>query len=259
MTHEPPIRDNPLLQKGEWGPAIVQNAGAGSPFVLIGDHAGRKIPRSLKSLGLPPAALDLHIAWDIGVAGLGRRLADRLGAPFLRQRYSRLVIDCNRAPGRADAIPEVSDGIEVPGNRGLAEADRRARLDAIAEPYHARIAAELDARGEAPTLVVALHSFTPVMAGFVRPWEFGVLHLAASPFCDAVLAELRARIGPGRVGDNEPYRMDEVDYTIPRHAIARGLDYLELEVRQDLIADEAGQDRVVAMLAELLPVAAATA
>ena len=259
MTHEHLIRANPLLAKGESQPCIVQNAGAGSRLLLLGDHAGREIPRALGGLGLPQAALELHIAWDIGVAGYGQRLARALGAAFIRQRYSRLVIDCNRAPGRADAIPEVSDGVEIPGNRGLSGAERQARLDAIAEPYHARIAAELDARGEAPTLVVALHSFTPQMDGFARPWEFGVLHLEASPLSAAMLRVLRAELGEDRVGDNQPYRMDEVDYTIPRHAVARGLDYLELEVRQDLVADAAGQARVAALLAQLLPKAAALA
>ena len=238
-------------------PFIVQNQGAASPFVLLGDHAGREIPPALAGLGLPARALDLHIAWDIGVAGYGEALAARLGAAFIRQRYSRLVIDCNRAPGRPDAIPEVSDGVTVPGNLGLSDADRAGRLRDIAEPYHRAIAAEIDARSGAPTLVVALHSFTPVFQGFVRPWRFGVLHLGSSPFSTAVLAALQARLGEALVGDNQPYRMDEVDYTIPRHALARGLDYLELEVRQDLVADAAGQAAVAALLAELLPAALA--
>ena len=259
MTHDPLIRAKPLLQKGEAAPAIVQNPGAASPFVLLGDHAGRRIPRALAGLGLAPPTLDRHIAWDIGVAGLGRRLSAALGAVFIRQRYSRLVIDCNRDPARPDAMPEVSDGIPVPGNAALSEVDRRARIEAIAAPYHARIAAELDARAGRPTVVVALHSFTPVMQGFARPWRFGVLRLGPTPFSDAVLAELIAAAGAGVVGDNEPYRMDEVDYTIPRHAIARGLDYLELEVRQDLLAHASGQMEIAELLAGLLPRALAAA
>ena len=223
----------------------------------MGDHAGRAIPRGLRDLGVADADLERHIAWDIGVQGLGLRLADALGACFIAQRYSRLVIDCNRDPARADAMPEVSDGTEIPGNVGLTPADRADRVAAIFEPYHRAIAAELDARAGRPTLVVALHSFTPVMAGFQRPWRFGVLHLGASPFCDAMLAALRAEGDDAPVGDNEPYKMDEVDFTIPHHAVGRGLDYIELETRQDLIADAAGQQAVAERLVRILPEALA--
>ena len=235
----------------------MQNPGAAAPFLLIGDHAGREIPRALGDLGLNAADRERHIAWDIGVAGLGARLAEMLGAPFIAQRYSRLVIDCNRDPARSDAIPEISDGSTITGNIGLSAADRRARVTEVFEPYHCRIAEELDARGGRPTVVVALHSFTPVMAGFRRPWRFGVLHLGASPFSDAVLASLRAEPGIGDVGDNEPYQMDGTDFTVPHHALARGLDYVELEIRQDLIADEQGQAAVADLLARVLPAALA--
>ncbi|MDB5445554.1 MAG: hypothetical protein JWQ97_871 [Phenylobacterium sp.] len=228
----------------------MRNPGARSPFLLIGDHAGCDIPAQLGNLGLPAAELTRHIGWDIGVGALGEALAERLSAGFIAQRFSRLVIDCNRDPARRDAIPEVSDGTRIPGNVALAPTARQARIDEVFAPYHARIAEELSARsarGER-TLLVALHSFTPVMGGSARPWRYGVLHLGASAFSDAVLARLRARLGADLVGDNEPYRMDETDYTIPHHAVARGLDYVELEVRQDLLGDAAG----VAAAAELL-------
>ena len=122
-------------------------------------------------------------------------------------------------------------------------------------PYPAAIAAELDARATRglPTIVVALHSFTPAMAGVVRPWRFGVLHLGASPFSNALLTRLRADPDAGDVGDNEPYAMDGIDFTVPHHAIGRGLDYAELEVRQDLLADDAGQAAVAEILARVLP------
>lgn len=250
-----------LLAPLERSVAIVLNSGAASPFVLLGDHAGRETPRALGDLGLPPAEFNRHIAWDIGVAGLGARLSQALGATFLRQRFSRLVVDCNRDPARPDAIPEVSDGALIPGNRGLSAAAREARVAEVARPYHAAIAAELDARaarGLATTLV-SLHSFTPRMNGFERPWRFGVLHAGDSPYSRAVLARLRGELGEALVGDNEPYRMDEVDFTIPFHARDRGLDYLELEVRQDLLADAAGQAEIAAIVARLLPAALADA
>lgn len=245
-----------LLAADEASPYSVRSEGAAGPFLLIGDHAGVAIPRQLGDLGLTPAALGAHIASDIGVDGLGERLSALLAATFIAQRYSRLVIDCNRDPARPDAMCEVSDGIAVPGNLGLDDAARAQRIDEVFRPYHDRIAAELDARAGSPTLLVSLHSFTPVMGGAARPWRFGVLHLPGSRFSDAVLARLRDTPGAGEIGDNAPYAMDGTDYTVPYHAVARGLDYVELEVRQDLLADAAGQDRIAALLAPVLRSAA---
>jgi predicted N-formylglutamate amidohydrolase len=249
----------PLLAPDERSVAIVLNSGANSPFLLLGDHAGREIPQSLADLGLPQAELDRHIAWDIGIAAYGALLSEALNAPFIRQRVSRLVIDCNRDPVRADAIPEISDGAQIPGNQGLSPAARQARVAEVAAPYHAAIAAELDHRAARglPTTLISLHSFTPRMNGFDRPWRFGVLHAHDSSYSRAALARLRAEFGEAAVGDNEPYKMDEVDFTIPHHAGGRGLDYLELEVRQDLLADPAGQAEIAEIVARLLPAALA--
>jgi predicted N-formylglutamate amidohydrolase len=247
----------PLLAPDERSVAAALNLGAASPFLLLGDHAGREIPHSLAGLGLPRAELDRHIAWDIGVAAYGAVLSRVLNAPFIAQRFSRLVIDCNRDPARPDAIPEVSDGAAIPGNTALSPAARQARVDDVAAPYHAAIAAELDGRAarSLPTTIISLHSFTPRMDGFDRPWRFGVLHADNSPYSRAVLARLRAEFGEALVGDNQPYRMDEVDFTVPHHAGPRGLDYLELEVRQDLLADPAGQAEIAAIVARILPLA----
>ncbi len=207
------------------------------PFLLIGDHAGAAIPARLGDLGLAPADQQRHIALDIGIEQLGLRLGELLGAPFLRQVYSRLVIDCNRDPARADAVPEVSDGTEVPGNAGITDAARQARVAEIHEPYHAAIGEALDARRAAGrrTALVSLHSFTPVMAGIVRPWHIGVLHdRGDTRFAQAMLAWMRVG-GPFLVADNQPYSMDGTDHTVPRHAYPRRLPYVELEVRQDLL------------------------
>jgi predicted N-formylglutamate amidohydrolase len=235
-------------------PFSVLNPAGKSPFLLIGDHSGCEIPPALENLGLPISEITRHIGWDIGVAELGAQLSDALDATFVAQRISRLVIDCNRDPARPDAICEISDGTRVPGNLGLSLADRQVRIDEVFAPYHRRIEAEFDARAARgqPTLLVALHSFTPVMGDEPRPWRYGVLHLGASPFSDAVLAALRDRLEPAVVGDNQPYEMDETDYTVPRHAVARGLDYVELEVRQDLLADAAGVAAAVDLLAPVL-------
>ena len=230
------------------------NPGALAPLVLVGDHAGCEIPEDLGDLGLPQAEIERHIGWDIGVAALGAALSVRLDAVFIAQRFSRLVIDCNRHPDRPDATPEISDGTPVPGNLGLDATARAARIAAVFTPYHERIAAELGARAgrTPPPVLVALHSFTPVMAGQARPWRYGVLHLGASPLSMRVLAGLRRRLGAAQVGDNEPYMMDGTDYTVPHHAVDRGLDYVELEVRQDLLADPAGVAAVAALLGEVL-------
>ncbi len=222
-------------------------------MLLIGDHAGRAIPRRLNGLGLDADAMDMHIAWDIGVAGLGDKLAALLDATFIRQSYSRLVIDCNRVPGAPGSIAAVSDDVAVPGNADLSAEEASARRDQIYQPYQDAIAAELDRRAAAgnPGVIVSLHSFTPVFQGHARPWLMGVLHRHDSRLSSAMLALLREEFGPA-AGDNQPYSMDQIDNTIPLHADARGLDYLELEVRQDLIADDEGQDWAAEIIARLL-------
>lgn len=247
-----------MLGRDDPSPTIVTNRGGASPFLLIGDHAGRLIPRRLSGLGLDPGALDLHIAWDIGVAGLGEALAHRLKACFIRQAYSRLVIDCNRRPGAEASIPPVSDGVVIPGNDRIGSADIAVRQAEIYQPYQDAIAAELDRRAGRETLLISLHSFTPVFQGVVRPWRMGVLHRNDSPLSDRMLAGLQRELGEA-AGDNEPYRMDATDNTVPLHADPRGLDYLELEVRQDLIADAAGQIALAAVIAPLLIEAAGLA
>ena len=233
----------------------VVNPQGRSPFLFIGDHAGNVIPSRLGSLGLGPVDLTRHIAWDIGVAGLGALLSEAMDATFVRQTYSRLVVDCNRHPEAHDAMPAVSDATVVPGNADLTAQDRAARLTALHEPYHQAIGAEIARRqadGRA-TIVIALHSFTPALSGGTpRPWHIGVLHDRGQPrFALELLDELR-RVADTVVGDNEPYRMDVIDYTVPRHCYPAELPYAELEVRQDLIGDDGGQQRWAVILAKAL-------
>jgi predicted N-formylglutamate amidohydrolase len=250
---------NTLLSQTDPHPVkVFGNILAPAPFFFIGDHAGSAIPADLGDLGLEPAELARHIALDIGVEELGPQLAGRLGAPFLRQAFSRLVIDCNRDPLRRDAVVETSDGTAVPGNAGLAAEARQARVDEVFAPYHAAIAEALDARMAAGlrTILVALHSFTPVINGFTRPWHIGVLfHDGVTGFALSVLARLQAQ--QRYVAEaNEPYAMDGTDFTVPHHAYLRGMDYVELEIRQDLIdprgTNEAGPitDLLVEALAD---------
>jgi predicted N-formylglutamate amidohydrolase len=232
-----------LLDQDELKPVIAFNSGGRSPFLILGDHAGNAIPRKLSSLGLSKEDRERHIAWDIGVRGLGELLATALDAAFIHQHYSRLVIDCNRDPVLADAIPPISDGSRIPGNEHLSDQARERRIAEIHERYHASIVAELTRRSVAnnPTILIALHSFTPVMAGIARPWHAGVLYSGGNTsFATALLESLCKQ--PGIIiGDNEPYQMDDTDHTVPRHAFANHIPYAELEIRQDLIAETAGQ------------------
>ena len=232
-----------LLGPGDPLPFALFNAEGGSPFLLIGDHAGAAIPVALRDMGLSAADRARHIAVDIGVYGLGHALARRLDALFLHQIYSRLVIDCNRDPAHADAIPALSDGTVIDGNADLDMAEKAERVRAIHRPYHQAMADLIAARTTAgrKTILLSLHSFTPVLNGDVRPWDIGMLYWQGrTDFALSMLDQLRSIAGVV-VGDNEPYAMDATDYTVPLHAFPNGLRYAEIEVRQDLIRDAGGQ------------------
>lgn len=198
-----------------------------------------------------------HIAWDIGAAVLTRRLSALLDAPAVLCCYSRLLIDCNRQPGDPTAIPAVSDHTSVPGNQSLSEAEEQARTDAVFWPYHRAIGdtlAHLWRRlqdGLAPA-VVSLHTFTPCMRnGQPRPWHAGLLWNRDPRLVVPLLKALQA--DPALcVGDNEPYNGRQVNYTLDVHAGAAGLPHVAVEVRQDLVADDAGADAWAHRLADAL-------
>ncbi|TPW35719.1 N-formylglutamate amidohydrolase [Oecophyllibacter saccharovorans] len=225
-----------------------------TPFVLVSDHAGRSVPHRLGDMGVPAEQWERHIAWDIGIRNVARHLHELLGAAWIEQVYSRLVIDCNRRPGHPTSIPPVSDGTPVPANAALAPTARQQREEEILLPYHEEIARVLQARRNRPTLIVSLHSFTPEMNGRARPWQIGLLH-DHDPESAALFSRLLQASDPALcIGDNEPYALTrQNDYTVPRHAEDRQLPALELEIRQDLITDEAGQAFWAERLADLLP------
>ena len=246
-----------LLAADEPRPVTVYNADATSPFLLVADHAGNLIPRALDRLGLAAADLQRHIGWDIGIAGLGRLLADALDATLIQQNYSRLVIDCNRPLDASSSIPAISELTDIPGNVGLTDADKTARANEIFRPYHDRIEAELDRRRQRgrATALISLHSFTPVFKGVARPWHAAVLYNRDPRFAHRLMALLNAE-KEFTVGDNVPYTVsDATDYTIPVHAERRGLHHVLIEIRQDLLADESGQRDWALRLARLLPLA----
>lgn len=244
-----------LLAPDEPHPVMIARPQGKSPFFLTADHAGQTIPRSLGRLGVPESELVRHIAWDIGIEGTSRFLADALDAFFIGQGYSRLVIDCNRDLAVPTSIVEISEHTEIPGNRQIGHADRLRRQEEIFWPYHRRVAEELDRRKRAgmPTVLISMHSFTPVFKSIGRQWHVGVLYNRDPGFARIVL-DLLEREGDLVVGDNEPYRVgDLTDYTIPVHGERRGLPHVELEIRQDLIAEEAGQRAWAERLARILP------
>lgn len=248
----------PLLAPDEPHPVSLRRPHGRSVFLLTADHAGRLIPRALGTLGLPPRERTRHIAWDIGIASVTRRLSTALDATAVLQRYSRLVIDCNRPPAVASAFPEISDETRVPANAALSAAEKERRRRAIFEPYHAAIAALIASRQAAgqPTLYVAMHSFTPVFQGEARKMQCAVLY-NRNPRLSLALFQLLRTEGDLIVAENAPYRVsDATDYGVPVHAEAAGLDYLEIEIRQDLISHPAGQAAWAERLARLLPQAA---
>jgi predicted N-formylglutamate amidohydrolase len=240
-------RPSALLGPEDPAPVGKVEGSQTSPFLLICDHAGNAVPAALRDLGLPAAELERHIAIDRGALQVARRLADRLAAPLIFQRYSRLVIDCNRRPKALDSIPAVSDGTEVVANRELDEAGRRARLTEILLPYHRCIEEALEARAAArqATLLVSVHSFTPELRArpTARPWHLGLCWGHDRRFNDAVLAALEKQEPDLPLGRNEPYAVDmEHDYSIPLHAEARNLPYVEFEMRQDLLEGPEAQE-----------------
>jgi predicted N-formylglutamate amidohydrolase len=248
-----------LLAPDEPNPVEILHPHGASDLVLIADHAGRRIPRALGTLGLDEIERGRHIAWDIGIAGVTRMLAGLLDAATVMQRYSRLVIDCNRPAGVPSSIPKISESTVIPGNADVDETEASARRTEIMEPYHAAIEALLDERAAAGrrTVLIAMHSFTPTYMGVSRPWDIGLLHLRDKRLATPFLAVLRAE-GDLVVGDNEPYQAtDESDYAIPIHGERRGLVHVGIEIRQDLIAEPPGQEAWARRLARLLPLAAA--
>ena len=232
----------PILAADEPPPVNVLNPAAPSPFLLLGDHAGNRIPRGMADLDLDEAERTRHIAWDIGIAALGTALSARLDATFIHQTYSRLVIDCNRRPGAPGSIPPVSDGTAIAANAALDQAGADARAATIHAPYQAAIGSDIERRlaSGQDTILVALHSFTPSMQGIDRPWHVGLLHDAGDNRFSRAMLAFFAQDPALVVGDNEPYSMDIIDYTIPFHAYERRLPYAEIEIRQDLLSDDAG-------------------
>jgi predicted N-formylglutamate amidohydrolase len=229
----------------------------GGGLVILADHASNRVPEDLHDLGLGADQLRRHIAFDIGVEPLARRLAARFGAPAVLARFSRLVIDPNRGVDDPTLVMRLSDGAVIPGNAEIDESGRQRRIERFWSPYDRAIARTVDAclASGRPPVLFSVHSFTPIWHGCPRPWHCGVLW-DADPRLPSLLIE-RLRGDPALVvGDNEPYDGAVEGGTLHRHGTRRGLAHAILEIRQDLLADADGvaawADRIAPILEEAL-------
>ena len=247
-----------LLDATDPDPVRVLRPDGGSDFLLTADHAGRAVPRRLGDLGVHQGEWQRHIAWDIGIAAVTERLSRALDATAVLQTYSRLVIDCNRRPDWDSAIPTISEHTEIPGNRGISPAEREARRREIFEPYHRAKSPLCSTGGRRPAGARCSSRCTASRRSSRarRATSKSACSTTATSGSPAIMLDLFRAEGDLAVGDNAPYAItDSSDYTVPTHGEARGLPHVEIEIRQDLIADPAGQDAWAARLARLLPIA----
>ncbi|WP_337267022.1 N-formylglutamate amidohydrolase [Oryzifoliimicrobium ureilyticus] len=232
----------------------VERPSARSAVLLICEHASPRLPRGFGDLGLSREALASHIAWDPGALAVARGLSVALDATLIHQTYSRLIYDCNRPPDAAGAMPARSEIYDIPGNENIAESERIARTEALYIPFHAAVSREIALRKarKRETVIVTIHSFTPVYYGRQRAVEIGILHDTDSRFADAMLHAAEGVAG-FRTERNEPYGPEDgVTHSLILHGIAQGLRNVMIEVRNDLLQDEAGQKVVTGYLGALI-------
>ncbi len=242
MNRPPDIPAPGLLGKDDPDPVEIVNAHSDHPVLLVCEHAGRCIPSGLNGLGIDQGALNSHIGWDIGAGAVTQRMAQVLGAPAVFQRYSRLVIDCNRPNGAIDAVPEISHGIEIPGNSGLGGAARSARIDEVFTPFQAQVARLFMAHPR--RIVLSIHSFTPSLGAASRPWEIGFLFrkdTETSAHLGRFINDAHPELN---IGMNQPYQIDDTsDWFVPHHGEARGVPHSLIEIRNDQIRTTDNQAR----------------
>ena len=259
ISHDPDILalvndSKALLREHEPGPVDLLRHRGGSNLFFTCEHASKRIPESLENLGLDAAHLERHIAWDIGAAGVARRLSEHFDATCVLQNYSRLVVDCNRWTHADDFATTYSEDTVIPGNMDLSDTQLAERTKLIYEPYHQTIEDHLDQREQTGrvTVLASIHTCTPVFLGESRPWHVGVLYQRDTRFAHVLMDLLRSD-GTLVVGDNQPYALnDNKDYAVPVHGERRGIAHVEFEIRQDLVANDAGQSEWAERLHELL-------
>jgi predicted N-formylglutamate amidohydrolase len=241
-----------LLDPAEEAPVAIRRPDGASDVLLVCEHASRRLPRSLGTLGLDHATLESHIAWDIGGLAVAERLSDALDATLVAQTYSRLAYDCNRPPESAAAVPATSEIFDVPGNKDLTPDALKARADTFYHPFQDAVAAVVAARRAAGrrVAIVTMHTFTPVYFGAQRKVEIGVLHDADTRLADALLAALAGAAAGMRVERNEPYGpADGVTHTLRLQALPHGLLNVMIEIRNDLVRSADGQEKLAGIIA----------
>lgn len=240
-----------MIGPGDPPPYNIINDRGKAKLLLAGDHVSNAIPQTLDSLGLDEAALEQHIAYDIGTRKLIHHLSEHLDAPAVLAGYSRLVVDLNRSLEDPSLMPEVSDDIDIPGNQNMSAEHRSQRIHDFYTPYRKAIDTILHRfkeQGVMPAFI-SIHSFTPQMAGFLRPWHAGILWDKDPRIPLPLMQNLRAHPGGFNIGDNEPYSgKHPADYTIDHHAEAAGLPHVSIEIRQDLVNTEEGAERWATIL-----------
>ncbi|MGV3548892.1 N-formylglutamate amidohydrolase [Rhizobium sp.] len=243
-----------IIGSAEGVAVTVENADGASPLLLVCEHASLALPEALGTLGLSPEARTAHIAWDPGALAIARKLSARFDATLVFQNFSRLAYDCNRPPESPDAMPVVSEVFEIPGNRDISAAERKARVDEIYRPWQRKLAQTVAARKAAgrETVLVTVHTFTPVYKGAPRAVEIGILHDRDTRLADAILAKAAGN-GKFLVERNKPYGPEDgVTHTLVEHGLANGLLNVMIEVRNDLVKEDAGQEVVAGFLGELI-------
>lgn len=239
---------NHLLGESDCSPVEWVDPDSSSTIALVCEHAGNAVPDSLDNLGLTTDQLQEHTAIDIGAEATARRVAEILEAPLLMQRYSRLVIDCNRPTDAPDSIPEFSHGTHVLANKALTEQQRNTRINEIFVPYDNALGKLLDATNR--LFAFSIHSFTAKLNDVERPWDIGLLHRHDTRTSTNLHRYLNERFPNMSIGLNQPYQIDdESDWFVPRHAERLGLNHSLIEIRNDHIQSTAGQERMATILA----------
>jgi len=236
-------------------PYTIINAGGQAKVLLVGDHVSNVIPRALENLGLKDAMLEQHIAYDIGTRKLINHLSQHLDAPAVLAGYSRLVVDLNRSLEDNSVMPEISDNTVIPGNQNMSGEHRNQRIQSFYTPYRKAIDMALQRFRENNVVpaFISVHSFTPQMSGFSRPWHVGILWDKDPRIPLPLMQQLRAHPDGFNIGDNEPYSGHHpADYTIDHHAEATGIPHVSIEIRQDLVNTENGAERWATILHDAL-------
>ena len=245
-----------ILGPHDPAPVEIINPKALSPILITGDHAGNSVPSAMNGMGLSESELERHIAWDIGAAGIARKLGRKMEATAVLAVYSRLLIDPNRPLGDPQCVPTDSDGTPIPANINISDSNIEERANAFYWPYHRSTDEHISRLRRAGLIpaIIAVHTFTPALnaAGeLLRPWHVGILYSRDERLPRPLINALKAEKGI-IVGDNEPYSGVTHGYAIKVHGLAHGLPHVELEIRQDLVVDEKGQEKWASLFARIL-------